>query len=150
MDFGVINMLKTTIRIFRHRQGLTQKELADRTGLSVLTICRYENGEREPRASDIQKICAALNITEAELFNGPQETKIEIRLVMSFEPMKGGLSALDMKDGSSFTLCVEDNNLGIIGVGPLTCEADIDEFLARCKKKLMVGLSAQDMAKEEG
>jgi hypothetical protein len=55
---------------------------------------------------------------------------------------------MDIKDGNQFTLCVEDDRLGIIGVGLLTCEADIDEFLAKCKKKLMVGLFAQDKAKE--
>jgi hypothetical protein len=68
---------------------------------------------------------------------------------MSFEPMKGGITALDMQDGNSFTLCVEDSHLGIIGVGPLRNEEDIDKFLGRAKKHLMVGLKTQDSLKDE-
>jgi transcriptional regulator with XRE-family HTH domain len=127
---------------------MTQAELAERLDVHVLTISRWESGIREPRASDLQKLCAALHTTEAELLNGPATTEIEIRLVMSFEPMKGGITALDMKEGNSFTLCVEDNRLGIIGAGPLKNEEDIDKFLDRAKQRLMVGLFAQEKARE--
>jgi transcriptional regulator with XRE-family HTH domain len=43
-----------------------------------LTISRWENGHREPRASDIQKLCEVLGVSESELLNGPgsNETKI--------------------------------------------------------------------------
>jgi hypothetical protein len=84
-----------------------------------------------------------LGVTESELLNGPEEKEIEIRLVMSFEPMKGGITALDMNNGNSFTLCVENGHLGIIGVGPLETEQDIDGFLARAKDRLLIGLEAQ-------
>ena len=73
-------MLKTTIRAYRQKQRFTQKELAEKTGLSVLTIFRYEAGEREPRASDIRKLCEALSITEDELLNGPRINGFEVIL----------------------------------------------------------------------
>lgn len=52
--------------------GLTQIELAEKLKVSNLTVFRWEKGEREPRASDIANLAAALNVTEDELLNGPK------------------------------------------------------------------------------
>jgi hypothetical protein len=103
---------------------------------------------RKPSIKILQKLCEVLDSSETELLNGPQSTEIEIKLVMSFEPMKGGASVLNMNEGNSFTLCVENNRLGIIGVGPLETEEDIDRFLARAKDELMIGLFAQGKKRE--
>jgi len=59
------------IKKIRETKNITQSDLAKRVNLSVLTISRYENHLREPRASDIQKLCEVLGVTEAELLNGP-------------------------------------------------------------------------------
>ncbi len=48
----------------RERAGLSQRELADRSGTSAAAICRIERGERIPRADTLARIVTA---TGAEL-----------------------------------------------------------------------------------
>ena len=50
----------------RKHSGLTQKELAARCGLSPLTVCRYETGERLPNRQTLEKITAVVG-SAAEL-----------------------------------------------------------------------------------
>lgn len=49
------------IKTARKQARLTQKELAERTGLSYISIRRIENGECSPRLEDIQRIFRVLN-----------------------------------------------------------------------------------------
>lgn len=58
------------IRSARKKAGLTQKELAEKTGLAEITIRQYENNKREPRNETLQKISIALNIPVSELAPG--------------------------------------------------------------------------------
>lgn len=46
---------------------ISQKELAEKVGLSEMTISRYKSGEREPRIAELQAIAAALGTTAAAL-----------------------------------------------------------------------------------
>ena len=45
------------------RQGLSQREYADRAGLTEVTASRYARGERVPRASVILKTAEVLGVT---------------------------------------------------------------------------------------
>lgn len=55
------------IRNARKAAGLTQKELAQRLGLSFQSIAQWENDLRKPKIETIQKIADALGITVWEL-----------------------------------------------------------------------------------
>jgi len=57
------------LRYFREKNGLTQKELAKKVGLSWNTIWNYENGRREPRLHDLKKFAEIFNCTIDELVN---------------------------------------------------------------------------------
>ena len=59
-----MNYLKIGDRIktFRTSQKITQKQLAESTGLAEITIRQYENGSREPNRKNVEKISNALNI----------------------------------------------------------------------------------------
>lgn len=49
---------------FRKRRGFTQKELANRVGLtSSESVSRYERGEREPRLTSLLELARALQIS---------------------------------------------------------------------------------------
>ena len=61
------------IRSLRERSGYTQATLARAIGVSDMTIRRWESGQREPRASEIAKLCEVLCVSEAELLRGPAE-----------------------------------------------------------------------------
>ena len=56
----------------RKKAGLTQKELAEKSGISLSSIKRYEKGEREPTWTIIETLSTTLNIDESLLVN-PQD-----------------------------------------------------------------------------
>ena len=45
------------------RSGLKQKDLAEKVGVTEVTISRYANGTREPRHTNLTKIAHVLNTT---------------------------------------------------------------------------------------
>lgn len=55
------------IKMLRENAGLTQKELAQKSGTAVGTIQQYEYGKRQPRLEQILKIASALNADPADL-----------------------------------------------------------------------------------
>lgn len=50
------------IKAFRKQRGLTQEELAIKSGVSVMSIRRYESEERTPKFATMEKIASALQI----------------------------------------------------------------------------------------
>lgn len=53
----------------RKNKGLTQKELADRIGISDKTISKWENGNSVPDTSILLSLCEELDITVNELLS---------------------------------------------------------------------------------
>lgn len=67
--------MANSIRKFREGVGLTQTQLAEKLGVSVDSIRRYEAGTSEPRWSDIAAMCALfaeLSCTPTELMAEPE------------------------------------------------------------------------------
>ncbi|MBL6957348.1 MAG: helix-turn-helix transcriptional regulator [Rhodospirillales bacterium] len=58
------------LRQRRRRMSLSQQELSDRSGVTVRTLNRYENGNRGIAASDLYRLCQALEISVPSLFVG--------------------------------------------------------------------------------
>lgn len=50
------------IKNARKNAKLTQAELAKKSGLSLMSVRRYEKGEREPTLTQIQSIAAVLHV----------------------------------------------------------------------------------------
>lgn len=59
--------LPENIRVLRKRRVLSQRDLANKTGLSRETICRIETGKLEPSPDTIRKIALALGVRPEEL-----------------------------------------------------------------------------------
>ena len=57
----------TNLRAIRERQALSQAELADRAGISRVSVVRIENGDAEPYPSTTRKLAAALGVAPADL-----------------------------------------------------------------------------------
>jgi len=55
--------------------NLSQLELAERTGLSVQSIHRIEQGDVTPRASNLRKLATALGVTVTYLMNEGETDK---------------------------------------------------------------------------
>jgi transcriptional regulator with XRE-family HTH domain len=57
------------VNLRRHREdaGLTQMELANRSGMDMAEISRLELGKRDPRLSTVARVARALELTASEL-----------------------------------------------------------------------------------
>ncbi len=55
------------VRRRREALGLTQEDLADRSGLHRTYIGSIERGERNPAVENVSKVAVALGMTVAEL-----------------------------------------------------------------------------------
>ena len=54
---------KNNIKKYRKLLGLTQEQLAEASALSLMSIRRYESGDRRPNAKAVKSICEGfLNI----------------------------------------------------------------------------------------
>lgn len=134
--------------MLRKRKNVTQEKLGEIIGVDGNTISRYERDIIKPSIESMQRLADFFGVAIDDLLNGPQLKEIEIRLVMSLDPMKGGVTQMDIMNGNAFTLCVEREHLGIIGSGKFEDENDIDSFLSRAKAQLMLGLKVQKEQRE--
>ena len=88
---------------FRRLKKLSQAELAEKVGISVNSLARYERGEVTPSVTIAHAIAEVLEITEAELLHGPKgedEWKLTIKM--------GGTNEMIDMTGSA---CVSDIEL---------------------------------------
>ena len=68
---GINKDVGKRIQLARKAQGLTQKQLAEKLGLSTGTIQQYELGKRQPRFENVVKIAEALNTSVVALLDEP-------------------------------------------------------------------------------
>ena len=64
------------LRRLRKKSGLNQEELAERTGFSIMTIRRWEWGERYPRVDEVKALAKALGVSEADLLNDTPSVRV--------------------------------------------------------------------------
>lgn len=50
------------LKYLREREGLSQRELASKIGMSASAICMYENGNRQPKFEDEETIADFFNV----------------------------------------------------------------------------------------
>lgn len=60
------------IKTARKKAGLTQAQLAEKTGVATITIRQYELGKRQPRIEQLRKIASALGLYISDLVEGEQ------------------------------------------------------------------------------
>ncbi len=58
------------VAALRQKRGLTQDDLANKTGLSVDTIGAVEQGRRWARLTTLHKLAKGLGVSTDELFKG--------------------------------------------------------------------------------
>lgn len=57
----------TSIKKIRELRKMTQSELAERINISTVSLSRYENGVRNPRATELSKMAEVLGCSVDEL-----------------------------------------------------------------------------------
>ena len=65
-----LKALGNRIATVRRERGVTQEQLAERTGFTVITIGYIEQGRRSPRIATLFKIAECLKVPIGELFKG--------------------------------------------------------------------------------
>jgi transcriptional regulator with XRE-family HTH domain len=69
----------------RKQQGLTQQVLAERSGLHVTLVRRYESGKTQPGLDALRRIALALSISADLLLFDPEERGPSDDLRLQFE-----------------------------------------------------------------
>lgn len=69
------NLIGQRINFLLSHNRMTQRELADRAGITPVSICRYINGERIPNSKALAKIAVALNIDTDYLLGIKKESQ---------------------------------------------------------------------------
>lgn len=70
--------LGAELRGLRSKRGLSQDQLAERSGIGKRTIIRLESGERPMSMDQLYKICRALDVRPSVLLNA-MENEIGIQ-----------------------------------------------------------------------
>jgi transcriptional regulator with XRE-family HTH domain len=80
---------RTYIRQWRERIGITQEELADRTGLSPGYISLLETGERGYTQDSLERIAEALRCLPGEILNvDPKRDASFMGLLETLKPLE--------------------------------------------------------------
>ena len=61
--------LALRIKELRNRKGFSQEELSEKTGLSLRTVQRIENGETEPRGDSLKRLAMAFDVLPDEIID---------------------------------------------------------------------------------
>ena len=91
----------------RQKAGLTQAELAERVGIGMNTIARYERGEMAPSIQIAHGIAEVLGVSEAELLNGPERHEFEVQILMGVKTV-GHMAGVEVRE-NSFIYGVQDD-----------------------------------------
>jgi len=130
-------------RLWALRKGrkMSREELAEKLGISYMTIRRWELGERSPRIEEIKQICKVFGIDDTVLLYGTEEVeKIKITLVWDKEALEGEINM----SGNGFSLFLgDDGTVGIKGAAKFTSREALKEAAAAILKELEQGYDFQ-------
>lgn len=75
--------ISENIKYLRKQKKMTQKELAEKSGLAIITIQGYESGKYEPKMESIYKLRKALDCNIYEILDKPDELRDHIEIVIN-------------------------------------------------------------------
>jgi transcriptional regulator with XRE-family HTH domain len=64
-----VGALGKNLRDARERLGLTQEQVAERSGVQAGEVSRIEAGKRDPRVSTLEKLAAAVELKPGQLLD---------------------------------------------------------------------------------
>src|SRR5581483_4627695 len=95
--------LAASIRSLRHRNGLSQRQLALRMNVPRTYVSKIENEKATPTLSSLERLARALEVTVPELLNGGERTRqeeirelIEDNFIAEMLPFLSKLSAMQL------------------------------------------------------
>lgn len=129
MDIG------SAIKILRKRQGLSQKELAEKSGLSANALCSIERNGAFPTKDTIGKICSALSIpVSALLFSSITEEDVPVGKRVAFQALKEPM----------ISVLMPTNVRGVVKVSPASIDSKrLMQLKRRQVRKIIQSANAQ-------
>jgi transcriptional regulator with XRE-family HTH domain len=64
-----VGNLGKNLRAARNKLGLTQEQVAERSGVQAGEISRIERGKRDPKVSTLEKLAAAVELPPGRLLD---------------------------------------------------------------------------------
>jgi transcriptional regulator with XRE-family HTH domain len=64
-----VGNLGKNLRVARKKLGLTQEEVAERSGVQAGEVSRIERGKRDPKVSTLEKLAAAVELAPGGLLD---------------------------------------------------------------------------------
>ena len=132
-------MRAETLAYFRKKKGVEQSWVAEKLGVHVITVSRWERGISEPRASEIAKLCEVLGVSEAELLRGPAEKRWEVRVILE-EPKEVDVMNLTKDAPNEALVEIGTHKIAVKIVGDVENESELDTLLAEVREKALDGL----------
>lgn len=70
---GIMCYISENVRLLRERLGLTQKQLAEKIGVSHPRISDIENHKGEPKITTIERVAEGLGVSVLDLMKPPRK-----------------------------------------------------------------------------
>ncbi len=80
-------MIGLSLKKIRHRNGMTQKALAEKLGVSRQAVCMWETGKREFKITTLNKLAKVLSVTVNEIM-GKGEVRAAHTVKDGFEDLE--------------------------------------------------------------
>lgn len=114
--------ISNKIKELRRKKGLTQKQLADKTGLATITIQNYEGGKYKPKYETACKIANALEIPISDILDSDilDQTYIDLversinvtpSVITSHYPVGSTVKDLDDLPFDNNIICTDEKEL---------------------------------------
>ncbi|MBQ5445065.1 MAG: helix-turn-helix transcriptional regulator [Lachnospiraceae bacterium] len=84
------------------KQGISQKQLSEMTGITESAISHYIKGDRVPRGANLVKIAKALGTTTDDLLSGDKEMDKERDLVFAKSLIARNASKMTQEEKMQF------------------------------------------------
>ncbi len=127
----------------RREKNLTQKQLAERLGVSNKTISKWENGKCMPDYSVIKALCQALSITLPELMDGEDAAEDSVRVYDDAQilDLLQRTQELEKQKGVLYGLILIVLGIACSALSASTGGSDVQDFVSG----LLMGLSIVEM-----
>ncbi|WOL39616.1 LexA family transcriptional regulator (plasmid) [Pyramidobacter sp. YE332] len=122
-------MLKDLLRRLRKDKGLNQIDLAQRVGVSIDSVRRWEAGKREPRLSELEKIALVLEVPVTSLVSGAEAGGFENKTAPSPKEERVEIIEHYGMNGSIKVPVYEDFMSACAGMGAVSVEGVVREEL---------------------
>ncbi len=122
-------MLKDLLRRLRKDKGLNQIDLAQRVGVSIDSVRRWEAGKREPRLSELEKIALVLEVPVTSLMSGAEAGGVKNKTAPSPKEERVEIVEHYGMNGSIKVPVYEDFMSACAGMGAVSVEGVVREEL---------------------